>query len=619
MLQAVAGYSEHVSKGTYNPDLFTRAFDKPLVECLVDTAKGLNVVPGLEFVRYEFITDMTKIDIRLNKRIIKDKAIRNNDAIHRTYNINETYCGQLVFYFNKKKDNGVVVEEKRTLLVPMPYKGLYYLINGKLALPTLQVVNNSTYIVKGALKFKTSLFPLSEKLANMNLVCENNKEMFKANCFSIDLFGKEEYNPLLFFIADMGFEKMIRYFDLEGTVMITEELRDPEQYIYFKASKNFYLEVHKQLFLDNELKFFRNFIATLLDLIKFNKSMTLGEVFDKKYWIASLGGIFGKQPSLKKGMRSLLSFSKMLDMNTKKSLKLERVNKQDSFALMRWIMTDFHNLLRKDNLDADDSRIRVNEYLSFYFDQLLTNNIYSIFNGEKITEANLTKLLNSINNWALIRAMRKGSASGSLLRFERFNDFDAISYVAYSEKGPSGQMGGKHKTRLDSRNVNPTQIGKFDFNVCSANDPGLTGAICANIKLYNGTHFSDRPEPQTYFKELRELKDNYVIDTDYARAQFKKLSTKGRTYDPKLGLHVLHRRGDNMRQFIEERQNAPLVKDGYLYHDGIKVLDDGTIQFVKPIKVNEEGLIELNFDKRRKLGIYELDFESRIRQEKVNK
>ena len=76
--------------------------------------------------------------------------------------------------------------------------------------------------------------------------------------------------------------------------------------------------------------------------------------------------------------------------------------------------------------------------------------------------------------------------------------------------------GGKKKTSMKYRDIYPSHLGRYDPNVCSSSDPGLTGYLCANVQFDNNGYFdADKSEPNVYDKMIlgavdKIAEDNYV-------------------------------------------------------------------------------------------------------------
>ena len=152
MTDFLAQYCEKNRK-RINPDLFKRTFDKPLVEYIIDTCRNLEVIPGITLDSYEFITDQTKIRTTINKKNKRDPKIKNNRCLERLSSPNRSLYDLLVLHY-RVEAKGQVAYVTRKMRVPKEVKGRYYLRNGKMVLPLIQIVDNSTFAKQGGTKKK---------------------------------------------------------------------------------------------------------------------------------------------------------------------------------------------------------------------------------------------------------------------------------------------------------------------------------------------------------------------------------------------------------------------------------------------------------------------------------
>ena len=78
----IAAYCHSVDDRV-NDAMFTRSYDKPLHEYIVDTCKNLEVIPDITLEGWELVTDQTKIRSTVDKKRAKDPKIRNNRTLER--------------------------------------------------------------------------------------------------------------------------------------------------------------------------------------------------------------------------------------------------------------------------------------------------------------------------------------------------------------------------------------------------------------------------------------------------------------------------------------------------------------------------------------------------------
>lgn len=508
MKDFIAAYC-HKNDDKINRDMFTRAYDRPLVEYIIDTCKNLEVIPAIKLVSWEFITDQTKIRSSINKQFVKDPKIKNNRTLERLAQSNKTLYDLLVLHF-RVTAKGRSVDVTRKVRILKQLRGGFFLRNGKKVMLLNQVVDNSTYVKGNVLNFKTTLYPIKLFTAKKKLKFLDG-EVVTCPCYYMDLFSKVA-NPLLYYLANRGIDDTLEMFNMNGIMSVVDDILDEDNYMYLPIRDKLYIEIHEKAFYAHE--FISKFVATLFDALDSDKSsITLRDVYSKEYWCGRLAEVFSKKRNAEKGERVLISFEKMMDPSSKKRLTaLRRFHRKGTDSIVRWMMTNYDQLLKKDSNDLKYKRARANEVLAYFFDSYITRNVYSLLNTDNPPFEKYLRLLNSINENTLLRATQSGGKSSptSMFRYERYNDFDALELSRYTLKGPTGLNGGKKKTSMRYRDIYPSQYGRYDLNVCSSSDPGLTGYLTANVKLdKNGYFDSSKTEPDEYDQVIDSITEKF--------------------------------------------------------------------------------------------------------------
>ena len=521
MKEFLAEYCEKNRK-KINPGLFERSFDKPLVDYFIDTFKNLEVLPGVTFDSYEYITDQTKIHTSINKKNKRDPKIKNNKRLERLVSSGESIYDLLILHFTlnvKGQTNHVT----RRIKIPKLIDGRWFIRGGKKVLPLIQVVDNSTFVKAGKkkqeniLNFKTTLYPIKLFTKPLKVKFVDDDEQYHIPIFQLDLFTKVT-NPLLYFLARYGLESTLELFCLDKVMAVVPEVIDPDNYLYLKVNNKLYLEVHEKAMRMHD--FVGKFIGTIFECMYSDKNkITIKDAYNRDYWLERLSEVFSKKRSVDKGERVLISFKKIMDPYTKKRLCLKKYQKKNTFTIMRWMLTNYEELLKKDSNDLRTKRLRANETQAFFLDTYITKNVNSLLNTDNPSMERYMRLFNSISEDIVFRSSHSvagKSSQSSMFRFERYNDFDAIELSRYTLKGPTGLNGGKKKTSMRYRDIYPSHLGRYDPNVCSSSDPGLTGYLCANVQFDNNGYFdADKSEPNVYDKMIlsavdKIAEDNYV-------------------------------------------------------------------------------------------------------------
>lgn len=521
MKEFLAEYCEKNRK-KINPGLFERSFDKPLVDYFIDTFKNLEVLPGVTFDSYEYITDQTKIHTSINKKNKRDPKIKNNKRLERLVSSGESIYDLLILHFTLNV-KGQMNHVTRRIKIPKLIDGRWFIRGGKKVLPLIQVVDNSTFVKAGKkkqeniLNFKTTLYPIKLFTKPLKVKFVDDDEQYHIPIFQLDLFTKVT-NPLLYFLARYGLESTLELFCLDKVMAVVPEVIDPDNYLYLKVNNKLYLEVHEKAMRLHD--FVGKFIGTIFECMYSDKNkITIKDAYNRDYWLERLSEVFSKKRSVDKGERVLISFKKIMDPYTKKRLCLKKYQKKNTFTIMRWMLTNYEELLKKDSNDLRTKRLRANETQAFFLDTYITKNVNSLLNTDNPSMERYMRLFNSISEDIVFRSSHSvagKSSQSSMFRFERYNDFDAIELSRYTLKGPTGLNGGKKKTSMRYRDIYPSHLGRYDPNVCSSSDPGLTGYLCANVQFDNNGYFdADKSEPNVYDKMIlgavdKIAEDNYV-------------------------------------------------------------------------------------------------------------
>lgn len=565
-----------------NPDLFNRTFDRPLVDYIIDTCKNLEVLPAIKLESWEYITDQTQIHTAVNKRLVKDPKIKNTKSLESLTTLNETLYDLLVLHF-RVAVKGQEAKITRTLRVPKQYKGHYYMRGGKKVLLLIQIVDNSTFVKGNILNFKTTLYPVKLFTTKIKLKFTDG-EILPVPKFNIDLF-KKVTNPLLYYLSMYGIEKTLDMFGLANIISVVDDVLDEDHYRYLKINDGLYLEVHEKGFYAHE--FIGKFVGTLYDALITDKSkVQFADVYELDYWLGRLSEVFSKKRNVDKGDRVMISFKKITDPYTKARLKLRKFHKKNTATLIRWMMCNYEELLKKDSNDLANKRMRANETQAYFFDSYITRNVYSLLNTDNPPFEKYVRLLNSINENTLLRSSHGAggkSSPTSMFRYERYNDFDAIELSRFTLKGPTGLNGGKKKTSLRYRDIYPSHLGRLDINVCSSSDPGLTGYLCANVKFDKQGYFnSDENEPDDYDKVIDILVERYAEDgyresrDDYIKTQLSRGSDG----------FVELRRKKTQEEWTEEFMRHPWENGLYWHGDELRLMP-------KLENVDSKGFIQL--------------------------
>lgn len=343
-----------------NLAIMRKEYDLPLIEYIKDVWKSLEVVKNIEILGFDYNEDESNIDINRYIRTRGKKKSAKERVKYKFIN-DERYAVLTVRYKvtakaeDAKPDESKMKEtirEKRMLIPVIDSNGFMYL-KGKRYSLWYQLVEKSTYTTKDTVTLK-SLMPIGLKRSTSEIK-DIDGHAYKVPIYEVYVFKK----PIcvLSFYAAYGLSYALDYLHVKDVIKFVSSVENPEHKIYFQISTKVFLEVDKEIF--DKMQYVQAIVGMLLEITTNRLKFDL--IDDQVYWIKKLGGI---QASYDKGKDILVFFSRMLDETTKKILLLEPYDKQDIYSLIRYMMMNFTELRKKDNLDLMNKRLRCNEYIA---------------------------------------------------------------------------------------------------------------------------------------------------------------------------------------------------------------------------------------------------------------
>lgn len=516
----VSGFEEEL-----NIPLMNKEADLPLVEYVKDTWKSLEVVKNIKILKFEY--DDTESGIDINKHIFKrEKKKKKKDRFNFKF-INDDRYGCLTVYIQvtieeedpKTKEKTVRQKMlKKQMLIPLQDENGYYFIKGKKYYIIYQLCDKSTYTSSSSVTLK-SLMPIAVKrsaisaddFVKSDITCEDvHGTKYLLPIYNVFVFKKEI--PILIFYAANGMQWALGYLGLDEVIHFIPNLSETnhDKNLYFQISSKCYIEVNRELFL--KYPFIQSVVGSLLYITSNRTSVE--DLYNNTNWIKKLSN----NNTVEKGSDILISFNRLMDETTKKILKLDTHNKDDVYAILRWIMENFNDLRMKDNLSLDNKRLRCNEYIATLLTQEFSRRLNRIITlGAKATMADFMDMFKISGN-LLIQKMH----SSGILRFDdTINDMDFFSKFKYTTKGPHS-LGGKNSNNISIRyrGIHPSFLGNIDLLVCGNSDPGTSGVLSPFGKI-NGLYFNESSEPDDYEFNFKQDLSKILEEEDVERIEIK--------------------------------------------------------------------------------------------------
>ena len=491
---------KNINEPNLNLKLIKRDYEEDLVEFIVEVFKSLETIPYISFLSYSVEYDESKIPFHryITSRRKKKKRDKN---VKYHYIKSDRACELTMRFLITLKSQTKII--KKSILIPTFDKNNYLTLKGNKYFLLYQLVDSSTYVSKNGLTLKSLMPIIVQYREKVTKIKDINGVEYQMITYFMKVF-KRDISLMLFFFCRMGFHNGIKYYLMDRIIRIVEPSAeiDMEKWIRFPINKNLHMIVWRHFF--DKYDCVRALTAMIYEC--FGSKTTVANLDSKVYWMEQLGSLYTttKHKRIESGRSTMLFFERLLDLTTKKKLKVSEINKISIYAIVKWLTLDFIELRQKNNMDLNTKRLRLKEYIASMLNLKLGNSINRVLTyGNKVSmrqiETNLFKFPNTIVMSIL--------SSSSLIKYDdRVNDCDFFSALRYTVKGPNSLGSGKSERNIGVRyrGVNPSYIGSIDINVYSSSSPGLNGSLTPFAHT-TGLYFNDDPEPQN--KEFEIYQD----------------------------------------------------------------------------------------------------------------
>lgn len=426
MLKFISNFKNPEEKNL-NIDLIKRNNEEDLITFIVDAYKSLEITGFITFLGYDVIDDESTIDF--SKYITTRKKIKKKEADIKYQYIHPDRCVELVLKFKiHVKDESTIIS--KSILVPRMDENSYNTIRGKRYFLLYQLVDNSTYTSRNGLTLK-SLMPICVN-KNMDTLVDVNGNIYEIPYYYINVF-KREIETFLFYLCRIGFRSTLKFFVVDKVISIipTSVEANDDRFLYFKLNKNLTMVVNRYLF-DRYL-----YIQSMALMVKrcVNTKTNINDLENITYWIQRLGSLYtNTQYKLyESGKSTIAFFERLLDITTQKKLKLSNINKENIYFVVKWMVQNYMELKKKDNLDLNNKRLRLTEYISSLLTKRVNEGINRILTlGNKIKMKQVRDVF-KFPGTIIFQLLY----SNPLLKYDnRVNDLDALSALRYSVRGP---------------------------------------------------------------------------------------------------------------------------------------------------------------------------------------
>ena len=507
-----------------NYDLINKKYDSPMVDFIVDTIRAFEIIRYIKFTGYEYTENESEVDedryIKHRGKGYKKTVIVNgkkkNIYCHDYKEIDDSRCGLLTMHFEismevierqDEANKGKLVMKKRNvtinILIPLEDEEGFYKFKGNKKYLIYQLTENSTYTTTNAVTLK-SVMPVY--IRRVSSVEEDvNGEEHKMPVYYINVFN-EEHPVVLFFLAN-GFYTALQKLVVADIIFlkskeeITEE--DKKLHVIFKIGADIFMLVNKTMF--DKYTYVKSIVAGILMSMP-KRSLPLEAIEDASTYIYKIGN-----KNEAKGENTLLYFHRLLDNGTKKILKIDDMFKFNIYDALTYLMQNFNELRKKDNLSLKNKRLRRREVVAAMITKDVSKRISGIIKkGAKVELDDVLKAMKIPAN-LLIQKMNKSN----LFRYDDIiNDNLAIMKLTYTIKGPNS-VGGNNSNKISKaiRGIHSSYLGNIDILHCGNSDPGTSGVLNPFTDM-KSLYFDEEPEPDDFLFDFMDDLD-YVITHEY--------------------------------------------------------------------------------------------------------
>ena len=212
---------------------------------------------------------------------------------------------------------------------------------------------------------------------------------------------------------------------------------------------------------------------------------TVEEFTTPLYWINMLGSAFTRGTDIykryKKGTSVIRSVDRLIDQTSINTLPVELEHKKDWYALNYWTCRNFNKLMKRDNMDLENMKLNMYEYILYPLRVKFTTKINQLQNQQTVTPADIYKLFKNLSSMFLIKELVN---SGLIHLYENTNEFGVFNMTLKATfVGPAG--GATRNLTLNQRDIHPSFMGRVDLVAASPGNPGPTTVLLPFSALEN--------------------------------------------------------------------------------------------------------------------------------------
>lgn len=316
------------------------------------------------------------------------------------------------------------------IMVPRFVDKYYFKIFGNYYCPKYQIVDGSTYNNANSnaksqnVTFKSLFMATRIYRYNVEFNFENHPVPVKGIYYNSSIFNKM-VPCMKYLLAKYGLMDTMRALGIEYFYVTTKNPGNDDWYTLKKHKM--YLSMPKFIF-DNDPVAQSLMYTVYLSIT--NKDFSPKQIWTTEFWLRSLGESYNSK-YIEKGLSVLESLESIYDIPTKESLRLPEEYKKDIYSVLIWIMREFSELRKKNNLDVGTKRLRLAEYIAALYAFKLAKGMFTFSDeGDKIQISQIEKRIFTFPDY-LLKAITRDRIMAAK---NNVNDLDAFSALKWTFK-----------------------------------------------------------------------------------------------------------------------------------------------------------------------------------------
>lgn len=498
----------------FNPKLFERSEDDIIESILkiIKSAERENEIITFKIDSYRVVDRYDEIQSILseyNEALKKKGKYKKMINTYEYINLKRTDIKLLIInYFVRVKEESKVVTTY--VEIPRIVDKYYFRLGGNLYLPSIQIIDGSTFnsttsknSTSDTVTLKTALMSIKMYRNEYDLETITN-DILPSTYFTMTSF-KKTFGVFHILLAKYGYYGVLNLMNFTGLIRVDNEKGTHPNMYTFKSGKLF-ISVDKYMYRKDVV--LQSLVCTLFISFK-NKNTKYNNIFGDEYWKETLGGYFGRFTALK-GDNILESCEGVYDGSVKEYIHLPYEYRKDIFSILRWMMTEFSNLMGRDNLDLDYKKVRISDYIgSLYGMKLATVTHKLADNGSHLKLEDAEKYMRTLKPTFLIDAIQ----TCKLINYKNcVNDLDSVDVLKASFKTLPG-LGEKKNAKSSFpdcyRHVHPSHLARLDMDSSTKSDPGLSISLVPYCHIEEDGSFGEYEEPVTWDENFKSILEEY--------------------------------------------------------------------------------------------------------------